>query len=83
MIVAVVFDVTAFVAIANVAVLLPSGTVTVVETTADPLFDVRVTTSPPGPASQFKVTVPVDVVPPTTELGESEMLATPAGTTPT
>jgi len=55
----------------------------VVWTLAEPLFDERVTTSPPGPAIPFKVTVPIEDDPPTTEFGESETPNTPAGTTPT
>jgi hypothetical protein len=39
---------------------------------------VSVTTSPVGPAGLVSVTVPVDVSPPTTELGASATLATPA-----
>ena len=73
---------TEFVLRLNVADLDPPGTVTVVWTVAKPLFDTRVTTSPPGPARPFRVTVPVDDVPPTTEFDERETLNTPAGTTP-
>lgn len=71
------------VVIVKVAVLAPAGTVMVVWTLAEPLFDERVTTSPPGPAIPFKVTVPIEDDPPTTEFGESETPNTPAGTTPT
>jgi hypothetical protein len=75
-------DATDFVVIENVAVLEPAGTVTVFGTPADPLLDVRVTTSPPGPARPFNVTVPVEDDPPITDADESETLNTPAGTTP-
>ena len=81
--VAVVVEVTLIVVIVNVAVLAPAGTVTVDWTLADPMLEDSATTSPPGPATPFKVTTARELDPPTTEFGEREILATPAGTTPT
>jgi hypothetical protein len=62
--------VTALVATANVAVVLPAGTVTLPGTvaTAVLLLD-RVTTAPPAGAAALRVTVPVDVPPPPTLVG--------------
>ena len=79
---AVVFVVTALVITENVAVLAPAGTVTLKGTVAELMFDQRVTTSPPGPARPFRMTVPVREEPPTTVVVDSETLETPAGTTP-
>jgi len=39
----------------------------------------RVTTTPPAPAGAYRVTVPVELFPPTTELGETDTLLRPAG----
>ena len=62
--------VTALVVTVKVAVVLPAGTVTLASTVAtDVLLLVRVTTAPPDGAGPVKVTVPVDEVPPITELG--------------
>ena len=61
---------TAEVVIANVALVAPAVTVTLAGTcAADVLLLVRVTTAPPDGAGPVKVTVPVDEVPPITELG--------------
>jgi len=55
----------------KVAVVAPEATVTVAGTVALELLEVRATLTPPAPAAVFKVTVPVDVFPPTTVEGES------------
>ena len=61
---------TAEVVIVNVALVAPAATVTLAGTwAADVLLLVRVTTAPPDGAGPVKVTVPVDEVPPITELG--------------
>lgn len=62
---------TGVVVIAKVTLLEPAGTVTLEETFATvELLEERVTETPPVGASPFSVTVPVDEVPPVTELGE-------------
>jgi hypothetical protein len=65
-----VLDATGEVLIANVAVVLPAATVTLVGTVAAAvlLLD-SVTTAPALCAGPVRVTVPVDVFPPRTELG--------------
>jgi hypothetical protein len=61
---------TAEVVIVNVALVAPAATVTLAGTwAAVVLLLVRVTTAPPDGAGPVKVTVPVDEVPPITELG--------------
>jgi hypothetical protein len=61
---------TAEVVIVNVPLVAPAATVTLAGTwAADVLLLVRVTTAPPDGAAPVKVTVPVDEVPPITELG--------------
>ena len=70
---------TAVVVIVNVAVFEPAGTVTLAGTTALVLPDLRETTSPPGPAFPLNVTVPVELLPPTTEVGDKVMLVRAAG----
>ena len=61
---------TAEVVIVNVPLVAPAVTVTLAGTcAADVLLLVRVTTAPPDGAGPVKVTVPVDEVPPITELG--------------
>ena len=73
-------DETAFVVIVNVAVFDPAATVTVAGKVAtDVLLDVRFTTVPPVPALPLSVTVPVELFPPTTEVGETETDASVAG----
>jgi hypothetical protein len=63
-------DATAEVVIVNVALVAPAATVTLAGTwAAVVLLLVRVTTAPPDGAGPVKVTVPVDEVPPITELG--------------
>jgi hypothetical protein len=80
-IVAVVVEVTVDVVTVKVTLLDPAGTVTVEGTDALPLFDERVTTSPPGPATPSNVTVPVEEEPPTTDDGDKDTLDTPASIT--
>ena len=63
-------DATAEVVIVKVAVAAPAATVTLAGTCAAAvLLLVRVTTAPPDGAGPVKVTVPVDDVPPITEVG--------------
>jgi hypothetical protein len=73
-IVDVVFDVTAFVVILYVAVETPAGTDTEVATTADLEEDANLTLMAPVlvDAVAFKVTVPVEEVPPVTEVGDTD-----------
>ena len=69
-IVAVVLLATGLVVMVNVAVVAPAATVTLAGTCAAVglLLD-RLTTAPPAGAAAVNVTVPVDEVPPTTEVG--------------
>jgi hypothetical protein len=69
------FEGTGLVVIVNVAVVCPVDTLTLAGTCAalELLLD-RVTMAPPGGAAAAKVTVPVDEVPPTTEVGLSVTL---------
>ena len=61
---------TGFVLTVNVAVLAPPATVTLAGTVAAPvLLLVSVTTAPAVAATAFSVTVPVDDVPPVTDVG--------------
>lgn len=69
-----VFAVTAMVVTVNVAVLAPAATVTEAGTLALVMLDLSATTSPPVGATPFRVTVPVEGVPPTTEIGDRETL---------
>jgi hypothetical protein len=59
----------------------PAGTVTDAPTVALPLLEDSVTTEPPGPARPLRVTVPVEDVPPMTEVGLSVTLTSVAGVT--
>ena len=52
----------------------PAATVTVAGTVTSALLDVRDTTTPPAEAARDNVTVPVDVLPPATVVGETETL---------
>ena len=67
-----VFAVTGLLVTVKVAVVAPAGTVTFAGTVAAAvlLLD-RVTTAPAAGAGPFNVTVPVDGVPPITEVGLS------------
>ena len=58
------------VVMANVADVCPAWTVTLEGTCATALLAASVTTAPPVGAGFVKVTVPVLLVPPVTELGE-------------
>ena len=69
--VTVVTDATGVVAAVNVAVVAPAATVTVEGTVVQALSEVSVTVDPPDGAGPFRVTVPVDDVPPVTVVGES------------
>lgn len=66
----------------NVAEVAPAGTVTELGNVAHELFDDSETTSPPGPAKPFRVTVPVDETPPATVEGDRESPLPPASETP-
>jgi hypothetical protein len=71
-IVALVFAVTGLLVTVKVAVVAPAGTVTVAGTVAAAVLLLeRVTVAPPVGAGPVKVTVPVDDVPPITEVGLS------------
>ena len=78
-IVAVVDVETAFVLIGNVAVTAPAGTVAEPGTVTLVLFDERLTVVPLGGAIPFRVTVPVEVEPPITEVGETVNVAKAVG----
>ena len=69
MIVTGVAVVTATVVAVKVAVVLPAATVTVAGTLAEALPLVSETTAPPVGAGLFSVTVPVELLPPTTLVG--------------
>jgi hypothetical protein len=73
-IVADVVDATAVVVTVKVAEVAPAATVALPGTVAFPLLEASVTLTPPGPAGPLRVTVPVDGVPPVTEVGETAML---------
>jgi len=70
--------VTVEVVITKFALVEPATTVTLGGTAALELFEYRFTTAPPAGAAANSVTVPVEGVPPTTELGETLTLASPA-----
>ena len=80
--VAVVLASTGTVVTVNVAVMLLAGTVTVAGTVAaDGLLLDRRITAPPAPAGPLRVTVPVDGVPPRTEVGLTETTVSAAAET--
>ena len=65
-------EVTGLVVTAKVAVVAPAGTVTVVGTWAAAVIELdNAIAAPPAGAGPLSVTVPVDGVPPTTEVGIS------------
>ena len=72
-------DATGVVVIVNVAEVEPAETTTVVGGVALVDRDVRVTDAPPAGAGPFSVTVPVDVSPPRTDVGDTEIAETVAG----
>jgi len=78
-IVELVFAITAFVLVVNVAESLPAATVTDFGTTAEELLLVRDTTKPPVPAAPLKLTIPVEGAPPATEDGLTLTKASAAG----
>ena len=71
-IVAVVEVETALVETVKVADVVPAATVTFACNVAEALLELRVTTAPEGPAGPLSVTVPVEVLPPTTDVGFSD-----------
>jgi hypothetical protein len=71
-IVAVVTAETADVETVKVAVVAPAATVTVAGTVALVVLEVRLTTIPLAPAGPLRVTVPVDLAPPVSDVGLSE-----------
>ena len=74
-------EATGVVVIVNVAEVAPAATVTVEGKVALDELEVRLTTEPLGPAAPLRVTVPVELFPPTTEDGETETLLSVAGVT--
>src|SRR5271166_612666 len=79
--VAVVVLATVVVVTLKVAVVAPAGTVTLAGTVAEALLLDKPTESPPVGAALPKVTVPVDEVPPVTEVGFSVTDETTGGFT--
>ena len=71
-----VLTVTGTVVMVNVAVVVPSGMVTVAGTPATALLLERVTTNPPTGALVSRLTIPVAVLPPATPAGEMVMTDT-------
>ena len=67
--------------IVKLADVAPAGTVTLVGVDAYALLEVSGTVDPPEGAAPFKVSVPVDEFPPTTEVGATDRLAGTGGTT--
>ena len=67
---------TAVVVTVNVAVVAPAVTVTEAGTVAEALSEARFTTVPPAGAAELIVTVPVEDVPPITDVGLTETPAT-------
>jgi len=78
-IVAVVTALTGVVLTVNVTEVEPAGTVTEAGTVALVELEDRLTTVPPVPAAPFRVTVPVELVPPVTVVGDSETELRTAG----
>jgi hypothetical protein len=75
------FDPTATVVTVAVIVVAPAGTVTVAGTVAAALLEVKATLSPPLGAAALIVTVAVEEVPPTTDVGFSVTAVTPGAFT--
>jgi len=65
---------TADVEIVKVVVVLPAGTVTEAGTVADVLAELSATVVPPETAALLSVTVPVEVLPPRTDVGLTDKL---------
>lgn len=80
-IVAVVVVTTGNVVTINVAVVAPAAIVKFDGVTALALFEARVTNAPPAGAGAASVTVPVDAIPPATEVGDMVRLANPVPVT--
>ncbi len=76
---AVVFEATAMVETVNVAVVLPAGTITEALTVAEALDDESATRDASSDALLASLTVPVEVVPPTTLLGARLSFVTDCG----
>lgn len=66
---------------AKVADVWPDATATVPGTVALDALEVSVTVSPPDGAGPFSVTVPVELTPPITEVGDKDRADTPNGFT--
>jgi len=66
---AIVVLLTAMLVTVNVAVVAPAATVTLAGTVATAVLVLSATITPPAGAAAFRVTVPVDDVPPVTDLG--------------
>ena len=81
MIVADAVDVTGMVVMVNVAVVALAATVTLAGTGAAELLLANVTTAPPAGAAELNVTVPVDILPPTTLVGFKDSADTVRGVT--
>ena len=71
---------TGLVVTVKVALLCPARTVTLDGTVADPELLLSVTTTEAG-ATAFRVTVPVELVPPTTEAGIRATVESASGST--
>lgn len=76
---------TAVVVTVNVVLVVPAATVTLAGTCAEPLFEDSATAAPPAGAGPFRVTVPVELLPPTklvgfklSELAEGGLIVRPA-----
>jgi len=80
-ILAVVVEVTADVVIGKLTELAPAGTSTEPTTDAAALFDESVTVVPPVGAMPVRVTVPVDPLPPKTEVGDRLIPSRPGALT--
>lgn len=77
--VTVVIAETGFVLTVNVAVVAAEGTVTLAGTVALIELDVKVTTTPAAGAAALRVTVPVEFVPPVTDVGDTDSPLNPPG----